>query len=336
MLDFFFFMMMVSLITLVISMALDRRRFCNGIFLLIFVLCAFLWFLDFLGGAGFSEFQLYLILLVALMITFIVPFVLVLNGIVMIKREGRSLQNLLSLLFGVFITGGAVILLCSLYQNYDEPVTIWRIIFFIIGFGVFYVSLVFLAFMFYTWLIKIIGHRKHYDYVIVLGAGLLDGNRVSKLLADRLDKGAKVYELKAQGGKIICSGGQGHDETISEAQAMKDYLAAKGINEDDIIMEDRSTDTMQNLTFCKEIIDREKPGAEVVVVTSGYHVLRALIYSRRVGLETDGIGAHTALYYWPSAMIREYAAIVNYNLAAYVLIYLALAAWLLFGFHIIR
>ncbi len=328
--------MFISFLALVISMTIDRRKFRNGVFLLIFVMSSLLFFFDFLSNHGHSNMALYLFLLVSLAITLIVPIVLVLNGLVMIKREGRSLPNLLSLLFGIFITVGAIILIRALYHSADEPTSLWRVCFFIIGFGVFYVSLVFLAFMFYTWLIKIIGHRKHYDYVIILGAGLLDGNRISKLLADRLDKGAKVFALKGQGGKIICSGGQGHDETVSEAQAMKEYLVSKGIDEKDIIMEDKSINTMENLTFCKEIIDREKPRASVVIVTNGYHVLRALLYSSRIGMDADGIGAHTALYYWPSAMIREYAAIVKYNIVPYTLIFVGLTAWLIYVLKLIR
>ena len=329
-------LMLFSFLALVISMTIDRRKFRNGVFLLIFVMSSLLFFFDFLSNHGHSDMALYLFLLVSLAITLIVPIVLVLNGLVIIKREGRSLPNLLSLLFGIFITVGAIILIRALYHSADEPASLWRVCFFIIGFGVFYVSLVFLAFMFYTWLIKIFGHRKHYDYVIILGAGLLDGNRISKLLANRLDKGAKVFESNAKGGKIICSGGQGHDETVSEAQAMKEYLVSKGIDEKDIIMEDKSINTMENLTFCKEIIDWEKPGASVVIVTNGYHVLRALLYSSRIGMDADGIGAHTALYYWPSAMIREYAAIVKYNIVPYTLIFVGLTAWLIYVLKLIR
>jgi uncharacterized SAM-binding protein YcdF (DUF218 family) len=117
---------------------------------------------------------------------------------------------------------------------------------------------------------------------------------------------------------------------------MKEYLVSKGIDEKDIIMEDKSINTMENLTFCKEIIDREKPGASVVIVTNGYHVLRALLYSSRIGMDSDGIGAHTALYYWPSAMIRECAAIVKYNIVPYTLIFVGLTAWLIYVLKLIR
>lgn len=48
---------------------------------------------------------------------------------------------------------------------------------------------------------------------------------------------------------------------------------------------------------------------EEKLVTSNYHVYRALRYCRKIGLQCTGIGAHVAAYYWPSALIREFAAV---------------------------
>ena len=74
--------------------------------------------------------------------------------------------------------------------------------------------------------------------VIVLGCGIR-GERVSVGLAKRLNK-AYEYYLENQGAVIIVSGGQGPQEDIPEALAMKRYLISKGIPEDKIIMEDKS------------------------------------------------------------------------------------------------
>ena len=45
------------------------------------------------------------------------------------------------------------------------------------------------------------------------------------------------------------------------------------------------------------------------LVTSNYHVYRALRYCRKIGHDCTGIGSHVAFYYWPSALIREFVAI---------------------------
>ena len=304
----------------VFSTMRDRRRFRNAVFLMFFVLFSLVFVIHYLNLTDHEIGALALFGLVTLSIVILVPTVLILNGVVMWRKEGRSLQNQLSWIFGVLIITGALLLMRSFWhadELHDLP-WIPRVLMGLYGAGVFYVSLVFLAFMFYTWLIRIIPHRKHYDYVIVLGAGLLDGNRVSKLLSDRLDKGIAIYRRNVPDCTLVCSGGQGADETVSEAKAMRDYLVSKGIPPEDILMEDRSTDTMENVTFCRNLIDSRGGGKNVVITTNGYHVLRPMIYSRKIGLPIDGIGAHTAPYYWPSAMIREYAALVKYYLVPYV------------------
>ncbi|WP_161947224.1 YdcF family protein, partial [Streptococcus suis] len=71
------------------------------------------------------------------------------------------------------------------------------------------------------------------DYVVVLGAGLI-GNKVTPLLASRIDKGIAIYQ-KQPGSKLIMSGGQGPDELIAEGQAMANYALEKGVPAEDIL-----------------------------------------------------------------------------------------------------
>ena len=108
---------------------------------------------------------------------------------------------------------------------------------------------------------------------------------------------------------MIPSGGQGGDETVSEASAMAGYLREKDIPEEKIILEDRSTTTFENLKNSKAIIDAREGSKYTALVTSNYHVYRALRYCRRVGMDCTGIGSKVAFYYWPSALIREFIAI---------------------------
>ena len=53
-----------------------------------------------------------------------------------------------------------------------------------------------------------------------------------------------------------------------------------------------------------------KPGARCVIVTSGFHAFRAAIIARRLGINGQATGARTAGYYWPGAMLREFAAVL--------------------------
>ena len=291
----------------------DPRRFRNSLlFLAFFTMMTFTSVLFQDISPALAQTGI-LLIVIWLFLILIVPFLLIINGFTMIRREGISLANLLSMVFGILIIAGEI----STYfaalgsvKNNASPVAQFLTPAF--AGTVFYVSYVFLAFMFYTFVIRIIPRSADYDYVIVLGAGLLHGEKVSKLLADRLDKGKKVYDRSYTACKIIVSGGQGPDEKISEAQAMKNYLLEKGVPEEDIIMEDASKDTMENLVNSKALIDRRKGRKDTAVVTSSYHIFRAMIYARRISFPVTGIGAHIAFYYWPSAMIREYAALVKY------------------------
>lgn len=299
-----------------ICFSLDRSRYRNA-YLLFFALLTTLFNAFLFSGSYFNGLFVILILIIFLAIL-IVPFFLIHNGIVMIRKEGRSLSNLLSLFFGIMIGLGeiATFLIVGLALNGSNGnekilkiIETYGDLLLFVSISVIYLSVSFLIFMIYTLFLQIIPKKKDFDYVIIHGAGLLDGNRVSKLLSERIDKAIEVYRKDPTPPILIPSGGQGTDETVSEAQAMAQYIIEKEIPEDKIIMEDRSTTTYENLLNSKKIIDEREDNKYVALVTSNYHVYRALRYARKVGLKCTGIGSHVAFYYWPSALIREYIAV---------------------------
>ena len=132
---------------------------------------------------------------------------------------------------------------------------------------------------------------------------------------------------------LIPSGGQGGDETIPEAAAMKQYLLDRGIPEKDILMEDQSKNTLENLKNSKAILDGFDGRKYTALVTGNYHVYRALRNCRRIGLKCTGIGSRVALYFWPSALIREFIAVHTEPKHA-VLYGFGWLFWLLVGFRI--
>ena len=303
-----------SWLVFVISLLIDRRRFRNGVYFLgALVMTAI-----FLVHTYHSPAVYIPLAMIIEFFVLVVPFLLILNGFTMIRKEGFRIPNLLSMLFGILIFAGEIFLIAAVFHaSFLER---WQLfLLFACGYSVFYISMVFLAFMFYSLLISVLPRRIDYDYVIVLGAGLAGGERVTKLLADRLDKAVQVYENSMSLCRIIVSGGKGSDEKISEAQAMKNYLLENGIKENDILLEDQSSDTMENLQNSKEIIYSRKGRKLTALVTSSYHVFRAMLYSKKLSFPLTGIGSRIAFYYWPSAMIREYAALVVRYIIPYVL-----------------
>lgn len=148
------------------------------------------------------------------------------------------------------------------------------------------------------------------DALIVLGAGLIDGDKVSVSLKLRLDSAISYYN-KNNNAIIVVSGGQGSDEKISEALAMKNYLLEHDIPSDSIIMEDKSTSTLENFTFSKNILDNIlKPDYKVAFVTSDFHVFRANKYAKKVGLNPTHYYAKTPITTIPINYTREAIAVV--------------------------
>lgn len=124
------------------------------------------------------------------------------------------------------------------------------------------------------------------DYIIVLGAGL-NGNKLSSSLRLRLISTIEFHKSHSNT-KIVVSGGQGAGEDLSEALAMKNFLVSKGIPENLIIMEDKSTSTYENFTYSKNILEKEcinyKP-IEVTVITNNFHMFRAKLIGERIGFK---------------------------------------------------
>src|SRR5699024_10918564 len=98
---------------------------------------------------------------------------------------------------------------------------------------------------------------KTYDYIIVLGSGLM-GNKVPPILAARIDKGIQLFHrfhTASHTVKVIFTGGQGNDETLAVGEAMANYAMEKGMKKKDIIIEDKAVDTYENLLFSKQLIE---------------------------------------------------------------------------------
>lgn len=147
--------------------------------------------------------------------------------------------------------------------------------------------------------------------VIVLGCGIR-GERVSVGLAKRLDK-AYEYHTKNPDAVIIVSGGQGPQEDIPEALAMKRYLVAKGVPEEKIIMEDKSTSTITNFRNSYAIMtEKGMSTSSVVFVTNAYHVYRSSYYAKDEGfLEISHLGTDIIWYTVPMNYMREMLAVMK-------------------------
>ena len=103
----------------------------------------------------------------------------------------------------------------------------------------------------------------------------------SVLLQDRLDKALDYLEDHPEL-TIVVSGGQGPDEHISEAQCMYDYLTEHGVDGAQILMENQSSNTWENIQYTQALLkERGIDAGELVVVSNGFHLTRVrMLWSR--------------------------------------------------------
>src|SRR5690606_13717602 len=127
------------------------------------------------------------------------------------------------------------------------------------------------------------------EYAIILGAKV-NGEIPSLSLRYRLEA-ALDYAKKHPNVNLVLSGGQGPDEDITEAEAMRRFLVENGIDEDRLILETASTSTYENIQFSKKLLPASIHS--VTIITSDYHLARAREIARKLDLESDAVAAKT-------------------------------------------
>ena len=162
--------------------------------------------------------------------------------------------------------------------------------------------------------VKAARHIPNYDkdFIIILGSKIKNDGTLTPLLKARVDKAIDFgnRQFKATKKKIVYipSGGKGSDEIISEATAIKNYLIEKGIKEKQIIIEDKSTSTIENMRFSKDKINNINKDAKISFATTNYHVFRSGVIANKEGIECEGMGSKTKWYFYTNALIREFIA----------------------------
>ena len=172
------------------------------------------------------------------------------------------------------------------------------------------------------------------DFIIILGCWFRADGTLPPLLRGRADKALEFWHRqKEESGKtamFIPSGGQGSNEPMSEAEAVRQYLLSCGIEDWLILPENQSVNTYQNLVFSEKIIQAYAPGSKVVFITSSYHVFRSGLWARQAGFPIEGVGSPTRWWFWPNAFMRETAGLLQKRWKQEILFLFLLIAF--FGF----
>lgn len=230
------------------------------------------------------------------------------NGVTMLRVEGHRLANLLSLLAGVALLGSPLLAWALVLTRNTIAIALAALLFFLCS----YLGVVFVVFLVYSVVYGRTRWEREPSAVMVLGSKLFSGN-IPLLLKSRLDRALTLYQHGVEAGsppRLIPSGGQGVDESRSEGEAMAEYLIAHGAAPGDVQAEVQARNTEGNLVLSQRVQAAARRSGPTAVVTSDYHVLRAAVLARRLGLNAYVVGSPTARYYVPSAFLREFIAIV--------------------------
>ncbi len=254
---------------------------------------------------------------------FILPLIIVLalysiiTNIVLIYKEGFKFQNLLGVIFGIGIALGAFAsqFIFEIIKNINLINSNLYIKKFI-DIGLNSVLCYFYCLTLATLYCNVMAarHKPNFDkdYIIILGSKIRENGTLTPILQARVDKAiefAKEQKEKANRRIVfVPSGGKGEDEIIAEAEAMKNYLIEKGISPEDIIVENESKNTLQNMKFSKQKIDKDNKDGKIVFSTTNYHVFRSGVIANEEGIDCEGMGSSTKWYFYTNALIREFVA----------------------------
>jgi uncharacterized SAM-binding protein YcdF (DUF218 family) len=149
------------------------------------------------------------------------------------------------------------------------------------------------------------------DVIVVLGCAVW-GQEPSPALKERIDKASELYQ-KGYAERIIASGGRGYGEELSEAATIKKMLVKRGIPKKNIIEENNSTNTVENLKFSKQIMKKQNFDT-AIIVTNYFHMYRASMITHDLSMTASFAKAPMpkSPAYIITSNIREVLSLVKY------------------------
>jgi len=119
------------------------------------------------------------------------------------------------------------------------------------------------------------------DAAIVLGAAVWSSG-VSPVFRERINHGIDLYRT-GKVRKLIFTGGQGNSGEPTESSAARDYALQSGVPAQDILIEEKSHTTYENIRYAKQVADAHNI-KRVLIVSDPLHMKRAVLMAQDVGL----------------------------------------------------
>ena len=159
------------------------------------------------------------------------------------------------------------------------------------------------------------------DYVILLGGGIDKNGELSETVLKRVNKAA-AYLLHHKNALCVATGGKAMWSNYTEAPELKRQLIRLGVAEQQIVIEDRALDTIQNLQYSAAVLSdctgksqKEILDSRVIIVSNFFHLRRAERLASRIGFtNVSGLGTEVEPYTVPHNYLREISAYIKLNL----------------------
>ncbi len=153
-----------------------------------------------------------------------------------------------------------------------------------------------------------------YEAIVVLGAQVNPDGQPSVQLQWRLEKTLEMYRASPK--PIVVTGARGENEPATEASIMKAWLVQKGVPDSMIFMDETSMNTKENIQNAMKILPQGM--MDILIVTSDYHLPRAMQIARDLGLNPSGAASPIKQEYWLKNHARETLAWGKYILQKFV------------------
>lgn len=239
------------------------------------------------------------------------------SNIWLLRREGVSTYNMLGIALAFVWFLGVV----SIYFSFDLLIDFNLTVAVYVSFSISYILSLLECLLLSTVLSAFLAAKRKasldLDYLIILGCRIMSDGKPTPILKSRIDAavGFERKQFAAAGThiKFVPSGGQGSDEVISESESIKRYLVEQGYPDEQIIKEDKSVNTDQNIKFSRDKIKANAGSLDNVKVgfaTTNYHVFRGYVLAKKHNLKVQGIASKTKWYFFPNAFLREFAGLV--------------------------
>ena len=274
----------------------------------------------------------FMMLTLPVMVVFAVA--MAISNVELLRHERARLQNVLGLAVSLLLLAGEAVGFCLFWRDFagsEWEGRIWSTLE-----NVYATVFVYFECMLVGAVICGIGAARHQpemdkDCIIILGCWFRPDGTLPPLLRGRVDRAMDFWrQQKAQTGKeaiLIPSGGQGKNEPMPEAEAMRRYLLSQGIPEKAIHAETQSKNTYQNMAFSKKIVEEIRPQGKIAFATTNYHVFRSGVWANQAGLAAEGMGGGTKWWFWPNAFMRECVGLLQRRWKQEILLLILLMAF---------